>query len=96
MDLLNIGGGDALLMGRRMRRPSMVQMIQTIAGGNIGQGAERIPHVQPIHVTRTKRDWEKELKITRFVVWGLFLLVMLAVRFAWWDKIASQFAKLSE
>ena len=93
MDLLNIGGGDALVMGKRMRRPSMVHMIQTIAGGSMGQGVERIPPVAPLYVTHTKRDWEKELKFTRFVVWGLFLLVMLAVRFAWWDKIATQFTK---
>ena len=72
----------------------MVQMIQTIAGGSMGQGVERIPPVAPPYVTRTKRDWDKELKITCFSVSGLFLLVMLAVRFDWWDKMTKQIGKL--
>ena len=83
-----------MVMGKRMRRPSMVDMIRTIAGGSMGQGLERIPPVAPLYVTRTKRDWEKELKITRFAIRGLFLLVMLAVRSGWWNRITKQIGKL--
>ena len=82
MDLLKVGGEDDL-MSRRMRRPSMVQMIQTLSGGNMGQGQGQ--GVAMARIPGRQRDWQKELKLMRFAVWGLVLLVMFLVRYSWWD-----------
>ena len=82
MDLLKVGGEDDL-MSRRMRRPSMVQMIQTLSGGNMGQGQGQ--GVAMARIPARQRDWQKELKLMRFAVWGLVLLVMFLVRYSWWD-----------
>ena len=95
MDLLQVHEGDDFPSGQRMRRPSMVQMMQNV-GDNIGQGIRLMPPVYLRSTSKAKRNWVKELKMTRMIFFVLFFLSMVSVRLVWWPAIAKQFQTFGE
>ena len=95
MDLLQVHEGDDFPSGQRMRRPSMVQMMQNV-GDNIGQGIRLMPPVYLRNTSKAKRNWVKELKMTRMIFLALFSLSMVSVRLVWWPAIVKQFQTFGE